>query len=311
MKCFALGVLGAVAGLLIALVLYSQYSDYRAAAQSSGWIQEAEPAQRAVEENALRSGTLSGAGAGVGNPRFTGQGPERFEVSSDGLILMHGGLAGQLVALVPSLGPEGIRWRCFGGSRGDVISCKSDPVALPASQPFGAPAAASTAPTVPASSCLITADAIGPLRLGASLEDVLKRTPGARFTRTSDGEGVALVEAVVDGETLVVAYTGEDDPEQPVDAQRAPEFLETFNPACATAEGIRPGSTVEAAEAVYGPTLRIRRSEIESREYIEFAHAPVGLQFRLDASGEFAEGQNESLRHAPGAKLFSIAVSKP
>ena len=313
MKCFLLGVLGASLGFLGTVLVYSQYCDYRAAAQTSGWMAEVEPAQRAVEANAVRLGALSGAGLSVAKPRFTGQGPEHFEVTQDGLILMHGGLSGQLVALVPTWSPGGVQWRCLGGSRRDVSGCKDEGVASPALSTPAPPATAGLAVSNDAGDapCTVTAHAIGPLRLGMTLAAAQQAMPKARFNRTSDGEGVALVDVAIGGESLAVAYAGEEDAEKPLDTTRVLEHLETFSATCATLEGIRPGSTVEEAEAAYGPLLAIRRSEIESREYVEFARQPPGLQFRLDYSGEFAEGRSESTRHAPGARIFSIAVSRP
>lgn len=313
MKCFLLGVLGAILGFLGTVLVYSQYSDYRAAAQTSGWMADVEPAQRAVEANAVRLGALTGAGLGVAKPRFTWKGPEHFEVTRDGLILMQGGLSGQLIALVPSWGQGGVQWRCLGGSRRDVSGCKDEGVASPAPSAPAAPAIAGIAVSKDAGDapCTVTAHAIGPLRLGMTLAAAQQAMPQARFNRTSDGEGVALVDVAMGGESLAVAYAGEEDAEKPLDTTRVLEHLETFSATCATPEGIRPGSTVEEAEAAYGPLLAIRRSEIESREYVEFTRQPPGLQFRLDYSGEFAEGRSESTRHAPGAKILSIAVSRP
>jgi hypothetical protein len=196
-----------------------------------------------------------------------------------------------------------------------LAACRPAPAGsqVAASQPATPATVATPSPGPEAArppACLVDAAGIGPAKLGRPLDEVSGIAPGAILSRTSDGEGVALVEVVVDGDSRVVAYTGEDDPEKPVDPSRAPEFLETFSPACATPEGIHPGSTVEAAEAVYGPTERIRRSEIEARQYIEFARGPAGLQFRLDEGGEFAEGEDETVRHVPGAKILSIAVSR-
>lgn len=186
------------------------------------------------------------------------------------------------------------------------------PPAVTTPMPTGV--SASSEPSVPvalaAPTCLITGNAIGPLQLGVSLEDAKRLMPQATFTRTSDGEGVALVDVAVDGASLAVLYAGEEDPQKHVDVTRPIEFLETFNPACATAEGIHPGSTIEAAEAAYGAAGSISRSEIESREYIQFEHPPAGLQFRLDYSGEFEQGESQTRRHAAGAKIFSVSVSK-
>lgn len=181
------------------------------------------------------------------------------------------------------------------------------PAVVPASSEPSAPVAPAVVPAPPR--CLITGSAIGPLQLGLSLEQARRRLPQATFTRASDGEGVALVEVAVEGASLAMLYAGEEDPDKPVDMTRQIDFLESFNPACATAEGIHPGSTLEAAEAAYGTVVSISRSEIESREFLQFTHPPAGVQFRLDYTGDFAEGENETNRHAPGAKIFSISVS--
>ena len=194
---------------------------------------------------------------------------------------------------------------------GDDASPSVAATAAPAGPSTPSTSPVVTAPSVPAAvpACLVTARAVGPLRLGMPIQEAQAAMPTARFTRSSDGEGVALVEVAVDGAPLAVLYAGEEDPETPVDPLRSIEHIETFNAACATAEGVHPGSPVAAAEAAYGAIRSITRSEIESREYIEFAHPPAGLQFRLDYTGEFADGESETTRHAPDAKILSIAIS--
>ncbi|MDQ3038479.1 MAG: hypothetical protein M3Q51_03350, partial [Pseudomonadota bacterium] len=177
--------------------------------------------------------------------------------------------------------------------------------------PSASVSAAPSSPVVPdAPTCLITGTAIGPLQLGMRLDEAQRLMPQGAFTRTSDGEGVALVDVGLDGASLAVLYAGEEDPEKPVDLTRPIEFMETFNPACVTGEGIHPGSTVESASAAYGAIKSISRSEIESREYLQFENPPAGLQFRLDYSGDFGEGASETNRHAQGATILSIAVSQ-
>ena len=205
-----------------------------------------------------------------------------------------------------------------------LCACSSEAVPDPAPEVASPATTAAAAPapgvrTAPGSDegamqpsgagCRVTSGGIGPLRLGMTLQAAQHAMPQARLSRTSDGEGVALVNVALEGESLAVAYAGEDDAEKPLDMARPIEHLETFSAACASAEGIHPGSTVEEGEAAYGPLRIIRRSEIESREYVEFEHQPPGLQFRLDYSGDFAEGESETRRHAPGARILSIAVS--
>ena len=62
-------------------------------------------------------------------------------------------------------------------------------------------------------------------------------------------------------------------------------------------------------EGVFGQTKEIVKSEIESREYIEFEMQPAYLTFRLDYTGIFSAGKRTTTQSEPGSKLLSIAVS--
>jgi hypothetical protein len=128
--------------------------------------------------------------------------------------------------------------------------------------------------------------------------------------RTSDGEGVALVEIAL-GLDTVLAYTGEENPAAPVDMTKPIRSLETMTPGFQTGVGIHPGSLVSDAESVYGRITRIEKSEIESREFITFTSQPKGMTFRLDSgSGVFDEGEATTTRLVPRARIFSITVSQ-
>src|SRR5215216_1438631 len=98
---------------------------------------------------------------------------------------------------------------------------------------------------------LISGDGIGPVRLGLTLDSISKLTPNLQPARTSDGEGVALVEIPL-GLDTVIAYTGEDDPALPVDTSKPVVALETMSPGFKTSQLIHPGSLVTDAESVYG-----------------------------------------------------------
>ena len=155
---------------------------------------------------------------------------------------------------------------------------------------------------------LISAAGIGPVRLGLSLDSIAKLTPNLELNRTSDGEGVALVEIPL-GLDTVIAYTGEENPSSPVDHSRHVISLETMTPGFKTPQLIHPGSFVRDAESVYGKIVRIDRSEIESREYITFANQPPNLTFRLDiGSGVFESGSATTTQLKPRARIFSISV---
>ena len=71
---------------------------------------------------------------------------------------------------------------------------------------------------------------------------------------------------------------------------------------------MRPGGLVAKAEKQHGKVLKIIMSEIEARQFVEFKNQPRGMIVRIDYSGIFAEGQSETLRYRPDAKIYSIPI---
>ncbi len=161
-----------------------------------------------------------------------------------------------------------------------------------------------------AASCVIGADAVGPVRLGTTLDEARRAFPEAVFTRSTDGDGAALVTVTRADTALMTLYANEDDADDPIDWSRPITFIETFAPACRTASGIGPGSLVVDVERTFGPTKSIVLSEIESRQFIEFERQPAGMVLRLDYSGVFAPGARETVRFEPGAMLWSVTLTR-
>jgi hypothetical protein len=157
--------------------------------------------------------------------------------------------------------------------------------------------------------CLISSDGIGPVRLGQTLDNARQAMPSAKFTRTSDGDGAALVEVTFAADASVTVSAGEDDADAPIDWSKTITEIETFSPRCHTADGIRPRMPVVEVERVLGAVKQIVKSEIESREYVLFERQPASLTLRLDYTGEFAEGSRETRRFSAGAKIYSVIVS--
>lgn len=60
-----------------------------------------------------------------------------------------------------------------------------------------------------------------------TLDEAKAALPAAVLTRTSDGEGVALVEVKLGDEQLMVLYAGEEDPAAPVDMKKRIKNIET------------------------------------------------------------------------------------
>ena len=189
-----------------------------------------------------------------------------------------------------------------------VLGCSADE--RPAQPADSVPAATAVARANEASTCLVDSSGIAPIRLGMSLDEARTALPQATFERASDGDGAALVAVKLGGDDVMTVSADEADAEKPIDWSKTIESMETFNPACGTADGIRPGSLVVDVERILGRTTQIVRSEIEQREYITFERRPAKLVFRIDYTGVFPEGTRETTAFAPNAKLLSIAVAK-
>lgn len=158
-------------------------------------------------------------------------------------------------------------------------------------------------------SCMISDSSVGPVRLGMTIGDAEAAWPVAQFSRTSDGEGVALIEVKAGGEAMMTIFAGEDGSNPALDRARRIEHIETFSTACGTAQGIRPGLRISDAEILLGKVTMISKSEIESREFVEFANKPGSLTIRLDYTGIFGPDSAETTRFAPEAKILSIAIA--
>src|SRR6266550_147911 len=117
---------------------------------------------------------------------------------------------------------------------------------------------------------VISESGVAGLRLGMTLDEARRALPAATFARTADGEGAALVEVTRAPNESLILWAGEEDPDAPIDWSKEIKTIETFSAAFHTAEGVRAGALVTDVERVFGRTKEIVRSDIESREYIEF-----------------------------------------
>ena len=156
---------------------------------------------------------------------------------------------------------------------------------------------------------LVSARAIGPIALGMTLDEARRKLPSATFRRTSDGDGAALVEVIFRGGESLILWTGEEEPDLPIDWVKPIRTIETFDPAFSTGDGIRVGTPVASAERVWGVVREIVESEIESRQFVTFERQPSALRIRIDYSGLFAAGAWRTTRYRPDAKIMSIAIS--
>ncbi|MDF1825000.1 MAG: hypothetical protein P1U68_10180 [Verrucomicrobiales bacterium] len=161
---------------------------------------------------------------------------------------------------------------------------------------------------------LITANSVGPVRIGMTIGEARAAIPSATFERTSDGEGIAYVAVIENGETLFELNTDTYDPAAPIDDAETIGFIQVWSPRYKTTDHISTGTSVEEAETTFGPIKEIMLSEIESREYAEFKNQPSGLYFRLThKSGTAGNYLNNNLttRYNSGATIHTIEVTGP
>lgn len=154
----------------------------------------------------------------------------------------------------------------------------------------------------------ISEDGIGPIKLGMTLFEAKKSFPWATFSRSTDGDGVALVSVRTKESQVMVLFAGERDSSQPIDWSQHISSIETSSPSLSTRLGVRPGDLIAKAERIYGKVQKIVKSEIESRQYAEFKNQPRGVIFRIDQSGIFADRKVETRAYRPSAKILSITI---
>ncbi len=160
---------------------------------------------------------------------------------------------------------------------------------------------------------LITADSAGVVKLGMTVAQVREAVKPATVSRTSDGEGIALVQVSLGEVPLMSLYAGEEDPAAALNEEAAVEFIEVWSADYKTAGGVHPGMVLSEAEKSYGSVRGIMVSEIESREYAEFSNEPPGMTFRLNndagTAGIYGEGEMRTTRYAPAATILTVSVS--
>src|SRR5918994_661394 len=85
---------------------------------------------------------------------------------------------------------------------------------------------------------LITEKSIGPVRLGMTVARVRKALPGYKLSRTSDGEGLALIAIERRGKTLLTLYAGESDPSHRINERAVIEHIEAIDAGYLTSAGV-------------------------------------------------------------------------
>ncbi|MEM6915823.1 MAG: hypothetical protein AAF491_04575 [Verrucomicrobiota bacterium] len=170
-------------------------------------------------------------------------------------------------------------------------------------------------PEVTPQSDLITSSSVGPVQLKMSIGEVRAFFPEAHVERTSDGEGIAYVALVDNGDILFEMATDQYDPEAPIQDTEIVEFIKVRHPRYATAEGIRIGTKLTEAETRLGSVKEILISEIEAREFASFVHQPSGINLQVthpdDTAGVYEPGEFITQQYREGASVAAISVDGP
>ena len=159
---------------------------------------------------------------------------------------------------------------------------------------------------------LITSNSVGNLRIGMTVEQARRALSGFKFSRGTDGEGIAMIEIGRGKRLYMTVFAGEFDVDKPIDENAKIEFIEVFDSRYRTARGVFPRMRLRDVEQKMGKLKNIVLSEIEAREFGTFTNQPDGIDIRLQGrngtAGVYGNGQSETKRYSSSAYVFSIIV---
>ncbi|GAB4463411.1 MAG: hypothetical protein OHK0037_15960 [Elainellaceae cyanobacterium] len=204
----------------------------------------------------------------------------------------------------------------------DAQPPSSSPSASPTASP-GSPAPSPPAPSPTASApettdpslFVISAEGIGPAKLGMTLGELKQALPDATFEVRSP--------FIVDFDAIAVSQNGK--PQFYVLYLAGESFGDndvvqgvlTDNPSYRTDRGVGPGTAIAQAERIYGDATLSYNTQNESREYVRFAQHPASnLSFgtgngNAETAGIYpspAADYNETQQFREDATIESVLV---
>ena len=138
--------------------------------------------------------------------------------------------------------------------------------------------------------CTITPEGIGGVKLGQTLAQVKRAFPHMKVRSESDAEGVEMWRLPVAPNAVVYAHVEEG-------RRGRIDFLETFSAACRTKDGVHPAMRLTQVAQKWGRLNHITMSEIEMRQFAQFARQPARIGLRVEG-GDF------------GTKVLSIQIAR-
>lgn len=156
--------------------------------------------------------------------------------------------------------------------------------------------------------CTITPEGIGGVKLGQTLAQVKRAFPHMKVRSESDAEGVEMWRLPVALNAVVYAHVEEG-------RRGRIDFLETFSAACQTQDGVHPAMRLTQVAQKWGRLNHITMSEIEMRQFAQFARQPARIGLRVEG-GDFgtqaadAELPLSTSKASPSAKVLSIQIAR-
>ena len=122
LKCFLLGMLGAIVVLAAVAVLAPLYCDYDARAALSQSLEQLAPYRDAIAEQFSKEGSAEDSGNEVSIPSeaLSSLNINYARVFPDGTIAIRHAKHHQVIIMEPSMTAGQISWRCVGGPQKDV-----------------------------------------------------------------------------------------------------------------------------------------------------------------------------------------------
>jgi len=173
--------------------------------------------------------------------------------------------------------------------------------------------------TATADNWRITPNAVGPLRLGMTAVEAEAALGQAYVVIKPPAQPIVVINAqhvVRDGAARKMAEFLVEDFLQPNKPGNPIVTILAMSPRVATAEGVTPEMTVDAAVVIYGPA-KLRKSDEEGfgGEWVTFPRAPAGLRFAVSGpeggqAGLYEPGTFESAGYVQGARIHAIEIGR-
>ncbi|MFC2715212.1 MAG: hypothetical protein ACFN26_06680 [Kingella denitrificans] len=156
--------------------------------------------------------------------------------------------------------------------------------------------------------CTITPEGIGGVKLGQTLAQVKRAFPHMKVRSESDAEGVEMWRLPVAPNAVVYAHVEEG-------RRGRIDFLETFSAACQTQDGVHPAMRLTQVAQKWGNLKNITMSEIEMRQFAQFARQPARIGLRVEGGDFGTQAADVELplstsKASSGAKVLSIQIAR-